>query len=157
MALMRAAAREFRVPAGLLLAISYNQARWERPGGSPGIDGGYGLMNLTTGSFPAEYGRGTPAQPSPRSVTPARARDILGAAARLLHVPAVALKNSERQNIRGAAAVLADYARRLDGGVLPASLGGWYGAVAEYSGATTTQAAGRYADDVYATLRRGPR
>jgi hypothetical protein len=155
MALMRAAAREFRVPVGLLLAICYNQTRWERQGGSPGIDGGYGLMNLTTGSFPAGYGRGNPAQPSPRSVTPARARDILGAAARLLHVPAVALKNSERQNIRGAAAVLADYARKLDGGVLPASLGGWYGAVAEYSGATTTQAAGRYADDVYATLRRG--
>jgi N-acetylmuramoyl-L-alanine amidase-like protein len=155
MTLMRTAAREFRVPVGLLLAISYNQARWERQGGSPGIDGGYGLMNLTTGSLPAEYGRGNPTQPSPRSVTPARARDILGAAARLLHVPAVALKNSERQNIRGAAAVLADYARGLDGGVLPASLGGWYGAVAEYSGATTTQAAGRYADDVYATLRRG--
>jgi N-acetylmuramoyl-L-alanine amidase len=155
MALMRAAAREFRVPVGLLLAISYNQTRWARQGGFPGIDGGYGLMDLTTGSFPAEHGRGNPAQPSPRSVTPARARDILGAAARLLHVPAVALKNSERQNIRGAAAVLADYARKLDGGVLPASLGGWYGAVADYSGATTTQAAGRYADDVYATLRRG--
>src|SRR5580693_5449197 len=99
MALMRAAAREFRVPVGLLLAISYNQTRWERQGGSPSIDGGYGLMNLTTGSFPAEYGRGNPALPSPRAVTPARARDTLGAAARLLHVPAVALKNSERQNI----------------------------------------------------------
>ena len=155
MALMRAAAREFRVPVGLLLAISYNQTRWERQGGSPSIDAGYGLMNLTTGSFPAEYGRGNPAQPSPRAVAPARARDTLGAAARLLHVPAVALKNSERQNIRGAAAVLADYARKLDGGVLPASLGAWYGAVAEYSSATTMQAAGRYADEVYATLRRG--
>src|SRR6266700_3648776 len=101
MALMRAAAREFRVPVGLLLAISYNQTRWERQGGSPSIDGGYGLMNLTTGSFPAEYGRGNPARPSPRAVTPERARDPLGAAARLLHVPAAALKNSERQNIRG--------------------------------------------------------
>src|SRR5260370_3430 len=35
MALMRAAAREFRVPAGLLLAVSYNQARGERQGGAP--------------------------------------------------------------------------------------------------------------------------
>ena len=155
MALMRAAAREFRVPAGLLLAISYNQTRWERRGDAPSIDGGYGLMDLTTGSFPAEYGRGDPARPSPGSVAPARARDILGAAASLLHVPAAALKISERQNIRAAAAVLADYARRLNGGVLPAALGGWYGAVAEYSGATNAQAAGRYADDVYATLHRG--
>src|SRR5215470_4550790 len=58
MALMRAAAREFRVPVGLLLAISYNQTRWERQGDTPSIDGGYGPMDLTTGSFPAEYGRG---------------------------------------------------------------------------------------------------
>ena len=155
MALMRAAAREFRVPVGLLLAISYNQTRWERQGNTPSIDGGYGLMDLTTGSFPAGYGRGDPARPSPRSAAPARAPDILGTAATLLHVPVAALRTSERQNIRAATAVLADYARRLHGGVLPATLGGWYGAVAEYSGASTMQAAGRYADDVYATLRRG--
>lgn len=155
MALMQAAAREFRVPAGLLLAISYNQTRWERRGDTPSIDGGYGLMDLTTGSIPADYGRGDPARPSRRSVAPARARDVLGTAASLLHVPAVALRTSERQNIRAAAAVLADYARRLNGGALPATLGGWYAAVAEYGGAATTQEAGRYADDVYATLRRG--
>lgn len=155
MALMQAAAREFRVPAGLLLAISYNQTRWERRGDTPSIDGGYGLMDLTTGSIPADYGRGDPARPSRRSVAPARTRDVLGTAASLLHVPAVALRTSERQNIRAAAAVLADYARRLNGGALPATLGGWYAAVAEYGGAATTQEAGRYADDVYATLRRG--
>src|SRR5260370_33444062 len=63
MALMRAAAREFRVPGGLLLAISYNQTRWQRQGGSPRIDGGYWLMNPATGSLPAEHGRGDPAQP----------------------------------------------------------------------------------------------
>src|SRR5260370_36292006 len=120
---MGAGAREFRVGAGLLLAVSYNQARWERQGGSRGIEGGYGLMNLTTGSFPAEYGRGNPAQPSPRSVTPARARDILGAAARLLHVPAVALKNSERQDIPGAAAGLGGYARQPGRGVPSALVG----------------------------------
>jgi hypothetical protein len=44
MALMRAAAREFHVPVRLLLAISYNQTRWERPGSAPSLNGGYGLM-----------------------------------------------------------------------------------------------------------------
>ena len=155
MALMRAAAREFGTPIGLLLAISYNQTRWERHGKTPSVDGGFGVMDLTARTFPVEDGRGDPAHPAPGLITLARAHDALKEAARLLHVPAAALKISERQNIRGAAAVLADFARKLGGGVLPASLGGWYGAVAEYSGATTTQAAGRYADDVYATLRRG--
>jgi membrane-bound lytic murein transglycosylase MltF len=53
MALMRAAAQEFRVPVRLLLAISYNQTRWERKGSAPNLDGGYGLMDLTTRTFPS--------------------------------------------------------------------------------------------------------
>jgi hypothetical protein len=51
--------------------------------------------------------------------------------------------------------VLAQYARSLTGGALPASLSEWYGAVAEYGGATNAQAARRFADDVYITLRTG--
>jgi hypothetical protein len=155
MALMQAAAREFGVPTGLLLAISYDQTRWERLGGAPSVDGGYGLMDLTAGTFPAVAGRGDPAHPGPRSVTLARAHFTLDEAAHLLHVRPGTLMTSERQNIRGAAAVLAQYARELGGGRLPGSLGGWYGAVAKYGGAATSQAARRFADDVYATLRRG--
>src|SRR5512142_1210555 len=67
MALMQAAAREFGVPVGLLLAISYDQTRWERPGDSPGVDGGYGLMDLTARAFPMTDGRGDPAHPAPRN------------------------------------------------------------------------------------------
>ncbi len=155
MALMRAAAREFGVPVGLLLAISYNESRWERQGGSPSVDGGYGLMDLTARTFPAEDGRGGPAHPAPRNVTLARTHFTLDEAARLLHVPAVTLQTNERQNIRGAAALLARYARKLAGGSLPASLGGWYGAVAEYSGATNSQSARSFADGVFSTLRSG--
>src|SRR5215469_8498515 len=155
MALMRAAAREFGVPAGLLLAISYDQTRWERPGGSPSADGGYGLMDLTGRTFPAVDGRGDPAHPAPRNVTLARTHFTLDEAAHLLHVRAGTLITSERQNIRGAAAVLAQYARELGRGRLPGSLGGWYGAVAAYSGDINAGAAQAFADEVYRTLHRG--
>ncbi|HCU93126.1 MAG TPA: N-acetylmuramoyl-L-alanine amidase [Actinobacteria bacterium] len=156
MAVMRAAAREFGVPVRLLLAISYNQTRWERLGDSPSADGGYGLMDLTAKTFPAPADwRGLAARPLPRTVTLARTHDTLDEAARLLHLPTATLKTSERQNVRGAAALLARYARHLAGGALPASLGGWYGAVADYSGATTVQAARLFAGDVFRTLATG--
>ena len=155
MALIRAAAREFRVPVRLLLAISYNQSRWERQGDAPSVDGGYGLMDLRARSFPAgDRGTGR-SGPAPHTTTLGGAHDPLGEAAHLLHVPARTVKVSDWQNVRGGAAVLARYARSLGGGVLPASLGGWYGAVAEYSGATIAPAARQFADDVYATLRKG--
>ncbi len=153
---MRAAAQEFGVPVRLLLAISWNATRWERPGSSPSADGGYGLMDLTAKTFPAPADwRGLAARPLPRTVTLARTHDTLTEAAGLLHVPAATLKTSERQNVRGAAALLAHYARQLSGGTLPASLGGWYGAVADYSGATTTQSARLFADGVFRTLATG--
>lgn len=152
MALFRAAAREFRVPAGLLLAISYNQTRWER-GSSPSIDGGYGLMDLTAPKLPASDGRGDPVRPAPRGA--AVPGSTLDQAAHLLRLPPAVLKTSERQNIRGAAALLAHDARTDARGALPATVGGWYGAVAEYSGATNAGLARSFADDVYRTLRTG--
>jgi soluble lytic murein transglycosylase-like protein len=155
MALMRAAAAEFGVPARLLLAISYDQTRWDRPGGAASVDGGYGVMDLTAKTFPADDGRGDPAHPAGRFVTMVRTHDTLDDAVRLLHVPAATLKTDERQNIRGAAAVLARYARTLAGGHLPTSLGAWYGAVAAYSGDTAASPARAFADDVFRTLRRG--
>jgi N-acetylmuramoyl-L-alanine amidase len=155
MALIRAAAREFRVPDRLLLAISYSQSRWERQGDAPSVDGGYGLMDLTATTFPADDGGTGLSRPAPRTITLGPAHGTLDEAAHLLHLSTGTLKDSEWQNVRGAAAVLARYARRLEGGVLPASLDGWYGAVAEYSGATIAQTARQFADDVYATLRKG--
>src|SRR5215475_4400376 len=155
MALMRAAASEFHVPVGLLLAISYGQTRWVRPGGSASVDGGYGLMDLTGRTFPRQDWRGTTVRPGAGTVTLARAHYTLEEAAQLLSVPAAALRTSDRQNIRGAAALLAHYARQLTGGALPGSLGGWYGAVAEYSGDQDAQAARSFADGVFAMLAHG--
>jgi len=155
MAQMRAAAREFGVPVAVLLAVSYVETRWERTGDGPGVDGGYGVMNLIAPSLPASVDRGVPGRPSARKVTLAGGRATLVEAARLLRVPALMLKASPRQNIRGAAAVLAHFARGLDRGRLPGSLGGWYGAVAEYSGAAARQAAAMFADDAFAAMRGG--
>jgi len=155
MAQMRAAAREFGVPVAVLAAVSYVETRWERTGHGPSVDGGYGVMNLTAPSLLASDNRGVPAGPTFRTIAPARGHATLDEAARLLRVPASALKSSQRQNIRGAAAVLAHFARGLDRGRLPSSLGDWYGAVAEYSGAATRQAAAIFADDAFAAMRSG--
>lgn len=155
MALNRATAREFGVPARLLLALSYMESRWQPHGGSPSVDGGYGLMDLTTKTIPADDGRGDPARPGPREVTLAKTHYTLDEAVRLLNISDTLLKTDDRQNIRGAAALLARYARSISGGSLPASLDGWYGAVAEYSGATSVQLARLFADEVYGVLRTG--
>jgi N-acetyl-anhydromuramyl-L-alanine amidase AmpD len=155
MAQMRAAAREFGVPVAVLIAVSYVETRWERMGHGPSVDGGYGVMNLTAPSLLTSSSRGIPAGPSFRKIAPAGGHATLDEAARLLRVPPSTLKSSQRQNIRGAAALLAHFARGLDRGRLPGSLGGWYGAVAEYSGATTRQAAAIFADDAFAAIRSG--
>ena len=154
MASFRAAAREFGVPVSLLLAIGYDESRWQPHGSMPSADGGYGLMNLTARTFTVASGQGK-AGGKPRRVHLVMTHYTLDEAARLLHVPAGALKASDAENVRGAAAVLAGYARRLDGGRLPATLGRWYGAVAEYSGGTQKQNAELFADDVFSTLRTG--
>jgi N-acetyl-anhydromuramyl-L-alanine amidase AmpD len=155
MALFAAAAREFGVPVRVLLAVSYNESRWQPHGASPSVDGGYGLMDLTTPIRTRDTARGIAARPERRAVGVAKSHYTLDEAVRLLHVSAEALKISDRENVRGAAAVLASYARRLGGGRLPSGLDGWYAAVAEYSGDTIAQTAQSFADDVFSTLRDG--
>ena len=154
MAAYSAAARESGVPDSLLLAIGYSESRWEPRGSGPSADGGYGLMNLTARTFTEVSGAGKAGQPR-RQVGLHRTHYTLDEAARLLHVPAGTLKTNDAENIRGAAAVLASYARAQNGGRLPAALSGWYGAVAAYSGATTSQGAGLFAGQVFGALRSG--
>jgi N-acetyl-anhydromuramyl-L-alanine amidase AmpD len=146
-----AAAKEFGVPASVLLAIGYNESRWEPHGSTPSADGGYGLMDLTAKSFRSLSGR----TGAPVTVSLVKTHYTLDDAARLLHVPAATLKTNATLNVRGAAADLASYARRLNGGRLPATVGGWYGAVAAYSGDTQEQSAELFAGDVFSTVRTG--
>src|SRR5262249_2587589 len=65
MAMFAAAATESGVPARLLLALSYNESRWQPHGASPSADHGYGLMDLTSRVPVAGTDRGDPARPAP--------------------------------------------------------------------------------------------
>jgi N-acetyl-anhydromuramyl-L-alanine amidase AmpD len=150
MAWFDAAAKEFNVPVSVLVALSYNESRLETHAGAS-IDGGYGLMDLRT------Y---TPAQVSGRDgrkVAPAPKKSAdyytLDRAAKLLHVSADKLKSDDKLNIRGGAAVLADEAKRLNGGKTPAAAGDWYAAVAEFSGDSATST--EVADSVFASIKAG--
>lgn len=148
------AASEFGVPKPVLLAYSYHQSRWETNQDQMSADGGYGPMDLRT-KAPVEDGRGDPHRPVPTGATTQIGDATLDKAAALLHESPDQLKSDAKQNIRGGAAVLADYARQLNGGNLPADVDGWYAAVAKMSGASDAQVAASFADDVYATIKTG--
>src|SRR5579859_8267724 len=110
----RAAQHRFGVPASLLEAICYLEGHLSDHGGAPSSAGGYGCMDLARNSH----------------------LDTLDQAAKLLGVPVSSLRRNQRLNIAGAAAVLrADAISLSSTHRAPATLGGWYGAVAKYSGA----------------------
>jgi N-acetyl-anhydromuramyl-L-alanine amidase AmpD len=147
-----AAAKEFNVPKELLLAISYNQSRWENHAGKPSVAGGYGLMHLTT-KAQVEDGRGDPSRPLPAR-TPSGQHATLDEAAQLLRVPADTLQNDDAQNIRGAAALLASYAK--DGqGKLPSTMQGWRTAVERVGAMKDVAQTQEFADNVYTTITQG--
>jgi N-acetyl-anhydromuramyl-L-alanine amidase AmpD len=128
------AASKFGVPAPLLKAICYMEGRLSNHGGSPSIDHGFGCMHLIQNQ------RG----------------DTLDQAASILHVSADQLKTDIATNILGGAAVLRAEALQLSSThTPPASLAGWYGAVAEYSHSSVRSTALMYADAVYKILNTG--
>jgi len=126
-----AAQHRFGVPASLLEAICYLEGHLSDHGGAPSSENGYGCMDLARNSH----------------------LDTLDQAARLLRVPVSSVRRNLRINIAGAAAVLRADAIALSGRV-PATLGGWYGAIAEYSGAEHDIAV-MYAAEIYRILRQG--
>ena len=128
-----AAQHRFGVPAPLLEAICYFEGHLSDHGGAPSSAGGYGCMDLARN----------------------RHLDTLDQAAKLLAMPVLSLRRSQALNIAGAAAVLrADAIALSPTHRVPATLGGWYGAVARYSGAGHGIAV-MYADDIYRILREG--
>jgi N-acetylmuramoyl-L-alanine amidase len=139
------AAREFSVPEAVLLALSYEESRWEAHGGYPSVAGGFGPMHLTDRAG-LSLARGVP-----RPTDPA---DTLPAAAALLGISTDRLRQDPAQNLRGGAALLARYEREITGAV-PVDPGRWYAAVARYSGSPDLTGARAFADDVYSILRHG--
>ncbi|MGH3749528.1 MAG: N-acetylmuramoyl-L-alanine amidase, partial [Micromonosporaceae bacterium] len=164
------AAKQYGVPAPVLLAVSYLESRWDANQGQPSRSAGYGPMHLTdidsvssrrsaaghhTG---AEDPRGDDARPmrlndsGPAAQPPASLRTLRLAATLTGHSRAE-LRSDPATNIHGGAAVLAHYQRQL--GKLSDDPGAWYGSVARYAGAEESTAARQFADEVYATMKTG--
>jgi hypothetical protein len=150
-----AAAQEFGVPESILLAVAYNVSRWEHHNGTPSTWGGYSVMHLRDLDVaPKLNGRGDDIARAPRFNPNDLSLHTLDTAARLLGLSSDVLKQDPAQNIRGGAALLAQYALDTTG-TKPANLADWYGAVAKYSGAKDSAVALDFANVVYATIQRG--
>ena len=125
------AARKYKVPVELLLAMCYYNTLWEMPPpsasayrkGDPEGRGDYGIMQLTQ-------------NPS---------RNTLGKAAKLTGLSKARLKNDRSANIEGGAAFLS----HLVGKTKPKRLDGWQEALNQYADTNL------YASQVYGVLKGG--
>ena len=123
------AARKYKVPVELLLAMGYYNTLWEMPPqsasayrkGDPEGRGDYGIMQLTQ-------------NPS---------RNTLSEAAKLTGLSKARLKNDRSANIEGGAAFLSD----LVGKTKPKRLDGWQEALTQYADTDL------YASQVYGVLK----
>ncbi|GGT94984.1 N-acetylmuramoyl-L-alanine amidase [Streptomyces violascens] len=171
------AAREFKVPQSVLMAVSYRQTLWEDHDGKPSTSGAYNVMGLTR-VMPGDVAppsaqeqlahlnmSGDPAvmkkfdaKKAPTSEPAVDTNDpalhTLDEAAKLIGKPVDAVRTDAAQSIRAGAALLARYQRAATGS-LPADPGGWYAAVARYSQAPDAKGAGAFADRVFETVRSG--
>ncbi|MEU9384385.1 N-acetylmuramoyl-L-alanine amidase, partial [Streptomyces sp. NPDC048279] len=122
----------------------------------PSTDGGFGPMHLTdvTPSMLAAGDAGAAGHGDLAGLAANPALHTVQAAAKLTGLSARTLRTDASANIRGGAALLASYARQVTDST-PADPAQWYGAVARYSQSTQQQAAVRFADRVYGTIRDG--
>ena len=160
------AAAAYDVPESVLLGVSYLESRWDANGGRPSMSGGFGPMHLTdvgavTGLGHGEAGddlRGDPARPlqtgSPEPPLDTATLHTAALAARLTGIDTETLRTDPVANIKGGAAVLAEYQRRI-GGAGATDPADWYGAVAGYSGASDEASARAFADEVYSVMASG--
>lgn len=125
--MFRDAAAEFRVPRVLLEAIGYVENNWTQVG--PSLDKGWGIMHLVENDY----------------------CDTLGEAARLLKTDRQVLKDDPRQNIRGAAALLASYAMNAS----TASLKDWFRPASRFSGLISRELRDRQAYNYFSVISKG--
>jgi hypothetical protein len=152
-----AAAAEFGVPEGVLLGVSYVESRWDFNGGAPSVSAGFGPMHLTdvVAAPPGtEFDQGADArgddarpavQPAQRAAVDVSSPALrtVERAAQLINVAPAVLRGDPAQNIRGGAALLAQYHRELGS---PAD---WVGTVARYGGSDA------FAGEVFDTIAAG--
>ncbi|MGW8760911.1 N-acetylmuramoyl-L-alanine amidase [Streptomyces sp. NPDC055815] len=142
------------MPKEVLLGVSYESSWWEANDGRPSTKGGYGPMHLTDTTSGGTYAHRPGEGPVDATGTDDPSEHTLQAAAAMIGVAPQALQRDELQNLRGGAALLASYQRRISR-EMPLDPGSWYGAVAHYSQAPDTAAAGRFADGVFEAIRSG--
>ncbi|MEU3185013.1 N-acetylmuramoyl-L-alanine amidase [Streptomyces sp. NPDC006923] len=152
-----AAAAEFKVPLSVLLGVAHEESGWQQHSGYSNT-GGWGLMNLTevTPEMAAEGPAGAAGRSDLASFTNHPELHTLRTASKLTGIPAERLQNNRRDNIRGGAALLASYQKKLTGGTSedPSQ---WTAAIAAYGKLSDKKAAASYVDDVFATIKSGAR
>lgn len=127
--LLAEAAGEFGVPQRLLEAIAQVETNWTHIG--PSIDQGWGMMHLVE---------------NPNC-------DTLGEAAALLGIERQVLKDDPHANVRGAAALLAEYAGKGRGSFT--RIEDWFDAAARFSGLATEDLRTLQAEVYFSVLRKG--
>jgi len=141
MAAFDQAADEFGVPVELLLGLSYTTTAWTNARGYDAHSAReFGVMGLRAHSL----------GPS------------LEEASALLGISEARVRDDQRENIRGGAALLALYAYEANGGELPAqslndleALTVWWNAVGRYSGVADIRHQDMFAVQLFETLDQG--
>jgi hypothetical protein len=172
------AAKEFKVPQSVLMAVSYQQTLWESHAGQPSTTGAYNVMGLTRVTpqdlEPASKAdelahvnlSGDPAVTKHFNAAEALTSDpskvntsdpklhTLDAAAKLIDASTGDVERRRSQSVRAGAALLAHYQKAATGS-LPTDPGQWYAGVARYSQATDAQGAELFATRVFDSVKSG--
>ncbi|MGW6419352.1 N-acetylmuramoyl-L-alanine amidase [Streptomyces sp. NPDC055055] len=175
------AAREFDVPQSVLMAVSYQQTRWESHDGDPSTTGAYNVMGLTkvdpgdvaqqVTEEQIEHFNGSGRPEIEKNFDPAKVRSILekavvdtddprlhtlDKAAELIDSSTDAVQNDTTASIRAGAALLAEYQKQA-GAELSEEPGDWYPAVARYSQSPEKKGADLFAKRVFESIKTGER
>ncbi|MEU0404470.1 N-acetylmuramoyl-L-alanine amidase [Streptomyces sp. NPDC006197] len=175
------AAREFDVPQSVLMAVSYQQTRWESHDGEPSTTGAYNVMGLTkvdpedvqqkVTDEQIEHFNGSGRPEIEKTFDREKVRRILekavvdtddprlhtlDKAAELIDSSTEAVQNDTAASIRAGAALLADYQKQA-GAELSEDPGDWYPAVARYSQSPEKKGADLFAKRVFESIEKGER
>ncbi|MFB6635207.1 N-acetylmuramoyl-L-alanine amidase [Streptomyces sp. NPDC056362] len=176
------AAREFDVPQSVLMAVSYQQTRWESHDGEPSVTGAYNVMGLTkvdpedvdtkvtdeqldhfNGSGRPEIAKNFDREKLRRVLEKKTAVDTddpalhtLDKGAELIDSSTEAVQNDTSASIRAGAALLADYQKQA-GADLSEDPGAWYPAVARYGQSSDRKGADLFAERVFDSIKNGER